>query len=122
MNKQRIGCLGIALILVLLLSVLLNFLLLAGRGLSAAGQLAAEQGPKFEESVTLPAKAGSKDKIAVIALRGGISGAEPGSVGQSAVDDIKIQLRQAVEDDDVKAIVLHIDSAGGEVTASDTIY
>lgn len=122
MNNKRIGCLGIALILVLLLSVFLNFMLLAGRGLSAAGQMTAEQGPKFQEGVTLPARAGSKEKIAVIALRGIISGAEPGSVGESAVEDIKIQLRQAVEDEDVKAIVLHIDSPGGEVTASDTIY
>jgi protease-4 len=38
------------------------------------------------------------------------------------VDDLKIQLHQAAMDDDVKAIVLYVDSPGGEVTASDMIY
>jgi protease-4 len=38
------------------------------------------------------------------------------------VDDLKLQLRQAEEDDKVKAVVLYVDSPGGEVTASDSIY
>ena len=38
------------------------------------------------------------------------------------VDDLKLQLQQAVDDKRVKAIVLYVDSPGGEVTASDTIY
>jgi protease-4 len=38
------------------------------------------------------------------------------------VDDLKMQLQQAAGDEKVKAIVLHVDSPGGEVTASDTIY
>jgi protease-4 len=61
-------------------------------------------------------------KIAVIRLAGLISNFEPGSIGDSMVDDIKLQLKHALEDTDVKAIVLAIDSPGGEVTASDIIY
>ena len=38
------------------------------------------------------------------------------------VDDMKIALQQAGDDSKVKAIVLAIDSPGGEVTASDVIY
>jgi protease-4 len=38
------------------------------------------------------------------------------------VDDAKVALRQAANDESVRAIVLHIDSPGGEVTASDVIY
>jgi protease-4 len=38
------------------------------------------------------------------------------------VEEIKRALHQAVEDSRVKAIVLRIDSPGGEVTASDTLY
>jgi protease-4 len=38
------------------------------------------------------------------------------------VDDLRMQLHQAAMDDDVKAIVLYVDSPGGEVTASDVIY
>src|SRR4030081_3580480 len=38
------------------------------------------------------------------------------------VDDMRAALQQARDDDRVKAVVLEIDSPGGEVTASDTIY
>ena len=38
------------------------------------------------------------------------------------VDDLKIQLEQAATDEKVKAVVLYVDSPGGEVTASDSIY
>jgi protease-4 len=38
------------------------------------------------------------------------------------VDDMRYALEQAREDDDVRAVVLEIDSPGGEVTASDAIY
>ncbi len=38
------------------------------------------------------------------------------------VDDMRAALQQARDDSRVKAIVLEIDSPGGEVTASDQIY
>jgi protease-4 len=38
------------------------------------------------------------------------------------VDDMRAALQQARDDSRVKAIVLEIDSPGGEVTASDAIY
>ena len=83
--------------------------------------------PKFEESIVVDSKP-SKDvketdaKIALIYLRGIISAAEPGVLGATMVDDLKIELEQAATDEKVKAIVLYIDSPGGEVTASDSIY
>ena len=64
-------------------------------------------------------------KIAHIDLEGVITGVADfgfGGSGQSMVDEIKEELKLAVENDDVKAIVLRINSPGGEVTASDTIY
>lgn len=88
--------------------------------------------PKFEEAIIVDAKAvkdatgketkDSDSKIAVIYLRGLISSASPGALGATMVDDLKIQLEQAAHDDKVKAIVLYVDSPGGEVTASDSIY
>jgi len=83
--------------------------------------------PKFDESIVVDAKPqkDTKDpdaKIALISLRGVISSGEPGTVGESMVDDLKIQFQQAATDEKVKAIVLYIDSPGGEVTASDVIY
>ena len=65
---------------------------------------------------------GSSDKIAVIMMRGLISSSLPGNVGETMVDDMRLALQQARDDDKVRAIVLEIDSPGGEVTASDAIY
>ena len=55
-------------------------------------------------------------------MRGLISSSLPGSVTDSMVDDMRAALQQARDDSRVKAIVLEIDSPGGEVTASDAIY
>ena len=63
------------------------------------------------------------DKIVEIDLNGviGFDGDESGN-GAGMVADIKAQLDQAVADKHVKAIVLRINSPGGEVVASDAIY
>jgi protease-4 len=122
MNQQRSGCLGIALIaciLLLAISVALNLVLAAGSG-SMTGE--PSQRPKMEKMIVVPSKQKGADEIVVVHLRGLISGFEPGSYGETAVDDIKLQLEQAADDEKVKAVVLHVDSPGGEVTASDIIY
>ena len=125
MNNQRSGCLSAALIvslILLVLSVVLNLVLAVGSTASMGGALASAQLPKFEEGTIVPAKDRDGDKIAVIYLRGLITGLEPGAMGDTMIDDIKLQLDQAAKDTKVKAVVLHVDSPGGEVTASDTIY
>ena len=63
------------------------------------------------------------DKIVEIDLNGviGFDGDESGN-GGGMVAAIKDQLDQAVADKHVKAIVLRINSPGGEVVASDAIY
>ena len=66
---------------------------------------------------------GSDDKIAVIRVEGFIGTHGKSQVGQDGmVGDIREQLRVAQEDAGVKAIVLRVDSPGGEVLASDEIY
>lgn len=124
MNNKRFGCLGIGLVVLLVLSLALNFIfVMAGSASMATSAMGVRmQLPKFEEGLIAPGADGSTDKIAVLALRGIITGMEPGAIGETMVEDLKLQLDQAVEDEKVKAIVLHIDSPGGEVTASDTIY
>lgn len=67
----------------------------------------------------------SGPKIAHIDLEGLITSAGDfgfGGTGLSMVERLKAELKQAVEEDEVKAIVLRINSPGGEVTASDTIF
>ena len=121
MNNKQFGCLTIGLIVVLCLSVLLNFVLLIARSTSMAANMMAAEMPKFEEKLVSPGSDRAQ-KIALIHLRGMISSFEPGALGENMVEDVKLQLRQAADDPRVKAAVLYIDSPGGEVTASDMIY
>lgn len=102
-------------------------LVFAASGAGGVRQAVKPTAPKFEEAVVVDAKIpkDGKDtdaKIALIHLRGLISSAEPGTVGETMVDDLKLELEQAATDDKVKAVVLYVDSPGGEVTASDSIY
>ena len=62
------------------------------------------------------------ERIAKIDLFGLIAQEIPGEMGSSMVDDLILQIRQAAYDDSVAALLIHIDSPGGEVTASDTLY
>jgi protease-4 len=76
--------------------------------------------PRFDEVVLEDNRA--SDKLAVIQVRGVISGDAIDGGGRSIVDLIKAQLKRAKEDTDVKAVILKVDSPGGEVLASDEIY
>jgi protease-4 len=82
----------------------------------------AEPIPRFREILLQRGARASLDKIAVITMRGLISSSLPGNVTDSMVDDMRAALQQARDDTRVKAIVLQVDSPGGEVTASDEIY
>ncbi|HEX8279775.1 MAG TPA: signal peptide peptidase SppA [Chthoniobacterales bacterium] len=114
---------SIFLFVVLCGSLFLNFVLaLAGFGRFGGASHEEESVPRFRETVLARGEKGSDEKIVVIPLRGLISSSLPGDVGDSMVDDMRFALAQAREDDDVRAVVLEIDSPGGEVTASDVIY
>jgi len=120
MSNKRFGCLAIGLFLLLCLSAFLNLILIAVNGGGMKSTRKRSSAPQFEERVVV--NGASNNKIALISLRGLISSGVSGSLGESMVDDLKIALEQATDDDEVKAIVLSIDSPGGEVTASDVIY
>ncbi|HYT62107.1 MAG TPA: signal peptide peptidase SppA [Haliangiales bacterium] len=64
----------------------------------------------------------SKNKIALLDVDGIISSEPWDRSGNNLVDLVSDQLRLAGEDDSVKAVVLRVDSPGGEVLASDDIY
>jgi protease-4 len=123
MNKKQFGCI-LAIVLILLCgSVLCNFVLLAihgSQGLGSASIMTGDRVPRFGE-VTVQNGRGP-GKIAQINLRGIITSSASGELGETMVDDLKMQLHQAAMDNDVKAIVLYVDSPGGEVTASDVLY
>jgi protease IV len=115
-SSNRIGCLGVFLVLVLCLSLLFNGLFLVGEMFSVRDER------KFRETEVTGPLPQVKTKIVVLRLDGLIANSVPGYIGDSMVDDIKLQLEQAIEDRNVRAIVISIDSPGGEVTASDAIY
>lgn len=82
-----------------------------------------KNGYSFTENLVEDSK-DSVEKIAVIKVSGiifdGDLGPFGGATAQSGI--INAQLDLALEDENVKAILLEIDSPGGEVIASDAIY
>ncbi len=114
---------AIVLIVVLLVSVGLNILLSAGKvplaGVTGSGH--GRRGAMELMEVTLEDN-GAKDKIAVLDVDGVISGEGGREGGPGMVELIRDQLERAGSDDKVKAVVLRVDSPGGEVLASDEIY
>ena len=77
-------------------------------------------GPKLDECML--ENNHSANKIAVITVDGIITSHERNEAGNNMVDVIQAQLDRASEDRRVKAVILKVDSPGGEVLASDDIY
>lgn len=122
--NRKLGCLSIFLFVALLASVAVNFVLAATafRKFEGGGGGEVEYRPRFREMIVERGARGSGNKIAVVSLRGLISTGIAGNVGESMVDDLRWELEQARNDENVRAVVLEVDSPGGEVTASDMIY
>src|SRR3954470_10445137 len=110
--------LSIVLLVLFLFSMLLNVGHLFS-GLSHGRRVTRTVGPKLDEVLTEDNNANAK--IAVIDIRGIITSSRADG-GFSMVDLVKAQLDRAEEDDRVKAVILKVDSPGGEVLASDEIY
>jgi protease-4 len=114
--------LALVLFVLLLFSMLYNIgnyasNLVRGKGSRAYGRTS---GPRLEEVVREDND--SANKIAVVEIDGIITSSPMDQSGYNMVDVIKAQLKRAEEDDHVKAVVLKVDSPGGEVLASDEIY
>jgi protease-4 len=118
MGKKIFGCLGLLLVLGLAFSIVLNIALLS----QSAGSSSIKGTKSFQESYVEGPTFRPAGKVAVIDLFGVISYGVYGQVHSTMVDDLVAKLKQAREDDAIKAVILHIDSPGGEVTASDVLY
>lgn len=66
--------------------------------------------------------ASTRDKVVVVDIEGVISSSPFNYQGDNLVTFVEEQLERAGADDHVKAVILKIDSPGGEVMASDQIY
>ena len=123
MANRKLGCLSIFLFVALCLSMIGNVVLIIAAFSRLSGTSHEQELiPRFRETIIDQGRKGNSDKIVVITMRGVISSSLPGNVGDSMVDDMRFALEQARDDKNVRAIVLEIDSPGGEVTASDVIY
>ena len=108
----------------LVFSVFGNFALTASRAFGLRSHnfktvSARQVGPRLDECIL--EDNGSRNKIAVINVDGIITSHAGDSAGNGMVDLIKAQLDRASDDDRVKAVILKVDSLGGEVMASDQI-
>ena len=119
---KKSGCLPLFLFVALCLSLFVILILVIALGSHGTGPAKGIIEKKFAEKSIAPAK-DSTDKIAVIPLNGLISyGRGISSPEDSMVEVMKEAFQQAANDPRVKAIVVSVDSPGGEVTAGDTIY
>ncbi len=122
MNKS--GCAIAALFVAVCVSMFVNLLLFAslmGLSSSKVGGVGTLSREDFEEMIIKEGDT-SKEKIVVIPLSGVIAHGQTGALGDDMVEDFKNALEQAKEDSTVKAVVISVDSPGGEITASDVLY
>jgi protease-4 len=112
-------------VLALILLVLFGFSALLNvshlfSGFSGGGKVTKTAGPKLDE--VKYEDNGAVNKIAIIPIEGIISSRNLDQSGFNLVDLVRAELKTAEEDDKVKAVILKVDSPGGEVLASDEIY
>jgi len=112
----------VALVLLGLLAVSLftNLRQMFGSMLPVEATMSRKAGPRLHEAVL--EYNNSDHKVAVISVEGLIASDMGGTPGYGMVDYIRDQFERAADRNDVKAVILKINSPGGEVLASDEIY
>jgi protease IV len=114
---------AIVLVVLLGLSLLINFSQFAGSVMHVSNSRSVASsryvGPRLDEIIL--EENGAASKIAVVDVNGIITSSPVSQQGYSMVDIIKAQLDRAQDDRRVKAVILRVDSPGGEVLASDEI-
>jgi protease-4 len=95
---------------------------LAGCGVPSLLITPVQNANSFEE---FQVEKGRGGKVVLIELEGMLVNAEAGGLFQpteNPLSNFVQQLKRAAEDDDVKAVVLRVNSPGGTVTTSDAMY
>lgn len=122
MSEKKSGCLVWFLGICLVVSLLSNIGLIMGP--LGKGMVSSSGGPVFEEHPVEPAGqdwASGGMRIAEVRLDGVISGGQSSEDGPG-LESLEWQFRKAREDAGVGAVLLRVDSPGGEVTASEMLY
>ncbi len=113
--KKNPSCLLWVIVLMLLGSLGMNFLLTV---VVAAQHSDSSTIEGYQEVVLDGERDDSEDRIVVIPISGMIMDVP----GTGMVAELERLLRQLKKDEHIKAIIVDVDSPGGGVTASDTIY
>lgn len=124
-QRKRSGCWGVFIGVLLILSLAGNIaliFLLAGSKLEEFGDTSRPTG--LVETVVQKGKgtAGLQERIAIIELDDVIFSDSTGPLGGDFVSDYVKLINYAATSNKVKAIILAVNSPGGEITASDIIY
>ena len=110
--------------IVCLVLLAMSFLVNIGQFFGGAGSVQTVRtrtaGPRLDEAILEDND--SRNKIAVVDIDGIITSRAIDQSGFTMVDLLKTQLERAKDEDSVKAVILRVDSPGGEVLASDEIY
>ncbi len=117
--SRRYGCLlGCGCAVLILLILLLCIGIFAG----IVSNMSSGRNGDFSEESVQKTRDGKRGKIAVIDISGIImnGGRSYGSICDS--EEICRQLRKAEKDDSVRAVIISLNTPGGEVTASDDIH
>jgi len=132
MGMRKSGCAIAILFVALCGSMFVNLVLLSV--LAAQGGAQGRFGKKMENITRkaptperrfdemLVRRGSSSKRIVVIPLEGIIATGHSNALGSNMVSDFPRALQQALDDDSVKAIVVAVNSPGGELTASDILY
>ena len=116
-----IACVLAGIVLVFSLLLNLTHALTKRSGVGKALASSGGYGARLEEVTVRDTDGATGDKILVIPITGVIM-SEPAQRGDyGMVTLVKEQLRRAKKDSNVKAVILKVDSPGGEVLASDDI-
>ncbi len=103
-------------------------LLLCGLALITTGCMSASFFPKTTPLQEIVLSGEGRDKVLLIEVSGILTSAKPSGVVDRLFDRLSLptrfkeQLTKAADDEDVKAILLRINTPGGTVTASDILY
>ncbi|MCI0747589.1 MAG: signal peptide peptidase SppA [Verrucomicrobia subdivision 3 bacterium] len=121
-RRRSNGWRVVAIVLLILLAVSLftNMRQMFGSVLTGTTPIVGTKGPPLEE--VLLEYNHSRNKVVVISVEGLIASGMMGGGSYSMVEYIRDQFERASRRPDVKAVILQINSPGGEVLASDTIY
>jgi len=120
---KKAGCLKMIVAAVILLSLMANFILFIMLIASSSANLPDDTArPVQFREVLLDEGTSEEAKVAAIPLTGLIAFEVEGASGKSMVTEFVAAVRKATRNDEVKAILLLVNSGGGEVTASDELY